>query len=365
MLHGCFLHCNSRVYALLFFCFYLGHKMFTKKSLCLKRLNDVTYELFCYIGAKKAAKQEPISMEKRYNFRLYPTKEQEAQIQRNFGCVRWVYNHFLNESIERYKAGEPYRGYFENCLILTKLKQQEENKWLYAADANSLQFALKTLDIAYTEFFRRLREGTGPAGFPNYKSKKETRQSYKSAYAKAIALGRNTIKLPKLGQVACRVSKEIEGRIISATVCQTPSGKYYVSICVTDFEPAQLEKTGKTVGLVPDAANLAAITDGENITEEKTTTPPNIEKSKQKIAKLQRELSRKTSGSANREKARLKLARAHEKLKNQKTDHLHKLTTQLVRDYDAIYISGNASPEMKAQLEYKCGWYGRELGVRS
>ena len=313
-------------------------------------------------------------MEKRYNFRIYPNSEQERRIQKNFGCVRWVYNHFLDLSAERYKSGEKHQGYFENCLGLTKLKRQEEYKWLCEADASSLQYALKNLDTAYTEFFRRLRRGERAAGFPRFKSKKEARQSYKSTYAKSIVLGGNFIKLPKLGHVGCRVSKQLEGRVISANVSQAPSGKYYVSLCVTDYKPAPLPKTGKAAGLHLGVATLVSSSDGE-----KTINPKFMEKSEQKIAKLRRGLSRKTSGSANYEKARLKLARACESAKNRKSDYLHKLTTQLVRDYDIIYvtnrdftesirnkkfskpIAGAGWGELRKQLEYKCGWYGKEL----
>ncbi|MCL1829654.1 MAG: transposase, partial [Oscillospiraceae bacterium] len=190
----------------------------------------------------------------------------------------------------------------------------------------------------------------------------------------SIDISERKIKLPKLGRVECRVSKQIEGRILSATVIRQPSGKYFVSVCCTEVDPAPPAKTGAAVGIRMGVRNLATLSDGRQFENIRA-----FEKSKRKTARLQREMSRKQKDSANREKAGIKLARAYEKVSDRRNDFLHKLTTRLVREYDIICIrdeslSETAKDPMYAkyvsdagwgtfvrQLEYKCAWYGKEL----
>ena len=317
-------------------------------------------------------------MEKRFNYRIYPNKEQEIQIQKNFGCVRFVYNHFLNRRIEKYKAGEGIYSYYDACKDLTQLKKQEEYSWLQEANAQSLQNALKNMNYAYSEFFRRVRKKNGAPGFPRFKSKRETRQSY----AIQAQLGRNTIyfegnrkiRLPKLGLVDCRVSRPTEGRILSASILRVPSGKYFVSVCCTDVEHEPYPQTKAAIGLHFGVKTLAVTSEGKNIENNRF-----LEKTQKKISRLHRRMSRKPKGSANREKARIALAKAHERIKDQRTDTLQKLTTQLVQEYDTIcvrdeeltkmirerhfsyYLADASWGEFVRLLKYKCGWYGKML----
>ncbi|MDR1320513.1 MAG: transposase [Gracilibacteraceae bacterium] len=318
-------------------------------------------------------------MEKRYNFRLYPTKTQEKQIRRNFGSVRFVYNYFLNKRIERFKADGSFYSYGEAAKDLTALKKTAGYEWLREADSHSLQNALKKMDRAYAAFFRRVRETRGAPGFPRFKRKRETRRSYTSqsqAGRAYIELGERAIKLPKLGLVKCRVSRQAEGRIVNASVFQVPSGKYYVSVCCTDIEARELPRTGQAVGLHLGIKDLAIASDGRTFENGRF-----LEKAQKKISRLQRRLSRKSNDSASREKARIALAKAHERMKNQRTDALQKLTTQLTRDYDLIcvrgeelrkmarrrpfarYLADAAWGELISKLRYKCGWYGKTLAV--
>ncbi|MDR2571617.1 MAG: transposase, partial [Oscillospiraceae bacterium] len=255
-------------------------------------------------------------MEKRFSYRIYPNKEQEIQIQKNFGCVRFVFNHYLSKRIEKYEAGEGIYGYYESSKDLTQLKKQDEYAWLREADAHSLQNALKNVNFAYSEFYRRIREKDGAPGFPRFKKKKETRQSYtcQAKIGREVIYfdGNKKIRLPKLGLVDCKVSRPIEGRIISASIIQVPSGKYFVSVCCTDIEPEQPVQTGKTIDL-----------------QHVYSDERHLEKEQKKISRLHRRMSRKPKGSANYEKARVALAKAYEREKNKKTDKLQKLTTQL------------------------------------
>ena len=310
-------------------------------------------------------------MEKAYKFRIYPNKNQEILIQKTFGSCRFVYNHYLAKRIEMYKTDKTTISYNQCSKDMTSLKKELE--WLKEPDSHALQYSLKDLDQAYKNFFRRLKQGDSKAGFPHFKSKKDNRKSYKTSYTNNnIQVLEKQIKLPKLGLVKCKVSKQIQGRIINATISQNPSGKYFVSVCCTDVEIPQYSPTGAVVGIDLGIKEFCITSDGAHI-----ENPKFLKKSEKKLSKLQRKLSRKTIGSSNRNKARIKVARCHEKITNQRKDFLHKLSIKLIKSYDVICletlkvknmvrnhklakaISDVSWSEFVRQIGYKADWYGK------
>lgn len=310
-------------------------------------------------------------MEKAFKYRIYPNKKQQELIQKTFGCARFVYNYFLDLRIKEYKENNKSLSYNETSKLLTQLKKELE--WLKEPDKDSLQKSLKDLDVAYQKFFKE------HTGFPKFKSKKNRYKSYRTSLTNNnIAFANKHIKLPKLGYVKTRDKQIPQGRILNATISQEPNGHYYCSLCCTNVEFTQYHKTNSNIGIDLGIVDFAILSDGNKI-----KNPRFYEKSEKKLANLQRELSRKTIGSSNWNKARIKVAKLQKHISNQRTDFLHKLTTDIIKNHDKICIEdldvksmketdsktrnkrvGDVSwSEFRRQLTYKSQWYGRNLSV--
>ena len=309
-----------------------------------------------------------VIVNKAYKFRIYPNREQEILIAKTIGCSRFVFNRFLAQWNDTYKETGKGLTYYFCSLELTQLKK--ELVWLKEVDSISLQSTLKNLADAFTRFFKKQNDA------PRFKSKKNNVQSYKTKQTNGnIAIIGNKMKLPKLGLVRFAKSREVEGRILNATIRRNPSGKYFVSI-VAEVEVRQLEKTGSTVGIDLGLIDLAILNTGEIF-----SNPKWFRKLEAKIAKAQRILSKRVKGSSNWNKKRIKVARIHEKITNARTDYLQKISTEVIKNHDIIgiedlqvsnmlknrkvakAISEVSWAQFRTMLEYKAKSYGKEVVV--
>lgn len=265
-------------------------------------------------------------MNKGYKCRIYPNKEQKNQIERTFGNVRHVYNHFLEVRINTYREEKKSVPMYETMKLLTEYKQDESVSWLNLTDSMAYQECLKDLESAYQHFFKLNN------GFPRFHSKRD-KQSFRTRNQNnGIRLVGNTIKLPKLGYVRYRGLKQFDGRILNATISRTPSGKYYASVCVEQDAP-KLTNNGSVVGIDVGVKEFLVDSNGNSVPNPKT-----YKKYFRKLARAQRKMSRKIKGSKNREKQRIKVALAYEKAVNIRTDFLHKVTTTLANENQVVCV---------------------------
>lgn len=315
-------------------------------------------------------------MLKAIKVRLYPERSQEDYILNLLGCSRFVYNNCLEYKIKKYNESKKSISFGELGKYLVELKQKEETSWLKNVHSKVLQQSLINLEQAYKSFFKN------GAGFPKFKSKKDSKQSCRFPKDAISKIRGNRISIIKpLSNIhfKCSVRDEVQlnknfDKIKSGTLTRTKTGNYYFSILIDIPVEKQLEKTDNAVGL--DVGIKDFIVDSSGNRYENIKIKRNNEK---KLRKLHQKLSRKQKGSSNREKSRKKLSKFYDKLNNIKNHHLHKVSNKIISENQTVIVEDLSVRNMmknkylaksiqelslyrfKEILLYKCEWYGRNL----
>lgn len=307
---------------------------------------------------------------KAYRFRLYPNATQLERFVQFAGASRFVFNWGLARRSEHYQVTG--KGLPNKVLSseLTALKKQPDTAWLKDMHSQALQQALRDLDRAFDNFF------AGRSRYPRFKSRKSSPLSFRMP--QGVKVDGSKVFVPKVGWVKARGVRPIDGITKSATFKQNAAGHWYVTI-VSEFDMPDITpppaNPDHTVGVDMGLKDLAVTSDGQRVAPTRY-----YRKTQRKLRKAQKAFTRKQKGSNNRAKARRKVARIHERVKNQRQDFLHKLTTQLVLEHDAVCIENlsvkgmartklaksvldAALGEFRRQLEYKAAWYRKHVAV--
>lgn len=336
-------------------------------------------------------------VQKAFKFRLYPTEEQQSELAKQFGHTRFVYNFYLAERKRVFFEFDESLNYVDCANAMAILKDDPKYAWLREADSQALQQSLKDLDTAYTNYFRMVREGTlppvgkkprkdgMPKGYPKFHSRHDD-QSIR--YPQRVTVTGDLVYLPKVGKVKGVIHRPIEGKINSATVSKTKSGKFFVSLqCEMDApEPAD-RSNDPEIGIDLGLKDFITPTEGDKIEAPKFYR--NVERTlKIRGRRLSRKLEAKkhhhwfidrNKGDHSIKKAAKRIAATHEKIANRRRDFHHQLSRQLVNQYGLIAFedlnvkgmmqNGNLAKSIGdagwAQfvnfVTYKAAWAGTEI----
>ena len=318
---------------------------------------------------------DPARMRTAYRCRAYPDEQQQAVLNRTFGCVRVVWNRTLAARHARWHTERTGTSYAATDRALTAMKKDPDLAFLSDVSSVPLQQALRHQHKAFSAFFAKR------ARYPRFKSRRGRQSAHYTR--SAFSLRGGELRLAKTDAMLRFVWSWPEVDVTSLNpamviVSRDPDGRWYVTFAIDASDPEPLPETGRAVGIDLGVTDFAVTSGGEKI-----ANPRHLERKARRLARYQRRLARCRKGSANRAKAAATVARAHRKVRHARRDFLHRASTRLVRSADTIIIedlnvcgmvrnrhlaraiADCGWGEFRRQLEYKCQRYGRDLIVIS
>jgi putative transposase len=260
-----------------------------------------------------------------YKFQLRTKPQQEELLRRFAGCCRFVWNHMLALEKENRENGNKRRGYYKLAGLLKGLKNQEKTSFLKEVHSQILQQSLRDLERAYRNFFQKR------AMFPRFKSK-GLKDSFRYPQGFKVEEQNSRLYLPKIGWIRYRKSRNIEGTAKQITVSLS-AGKWYVSVQTEREIVDQIPVSDSAIGIDMGIANFATFSDGTSVESSNF-----FRKYEKKLKFRGRSLSRKKKFSNNWRKEKHRLNRVHKKIKNCRTDFLHKLTTEIAKNHALVVM---------------------------
>ncbi|MGW4519346.1 RNA-guided endonuclease InsQ/TnpB family protein [Streptomyces sp. NPDC004393] len=288
---------------------------------------------------------------------MYPSAGQRTALARVFGCARVVYNDALRARETARSEGLPFPKTGDlSKQFITKAKNTPERAWLRQVSAVVLQQSLRDLDTAYKNFFDGLKGKRLRMGAPRCKSRKDTRQAVRfTVNARWSITPGHKLRLPKIGVVRVKWSRTLPSTPSTVTVVKDSANRYFASFVVESGPSEVLPQTTPELGIDLRLGHFAVLCDGT-----KVDSPRFLCRAEKRLKKAQRVLSRKEKGSKNRNKARIRVARAHARVADARREFHHQLSTQLIRENQAVAVEDLAVKGLArtrpAKSVHDAGW---------
>jgi putative transposase len=310
-----------------------------------------------------------VLVQKAVKVQIYPRESDKELLAKHFGVRRFIFNKFLEIRQKEYLENSKTFGYNGCSALVTQMKKEPKFEWLNEVNSQTIQAALKDLDGAYDRFFRKISK------FPKFKSKHDSKQSFRVPQSAVVDLEAKTLKIPKF-KTPFKFRGSHSGvlkKINNVTISKNASGKYFASI-QGEFEIEQKESTGEIIGIDLGIKTLLVDSNGTEIKNERF-----LKKHLKHLKYLQNQLSKKKKDSNTRSKAKTKLAKQHQKVVNQRTNYLHQVSTKLINDNQVICLEDLAVKNMVknhklaqaisdvswgslvSMMKYKAVWHSRQV----
>ena len=266
-------------------------------------------------------------MKKSFKYRLFTQKSQETKLNNMLDSARFLYNCALEQRVVCWKQWRKSVNYYDQANALKEIRSLDEG--IAQLNYSTSQDILRRLDKSFQAFFRRIKTGNTPPGFPRFKSRNRFNSITFPTYGDGIKLKNGKFYIQNVGNVRIKLHREISGSIKTVTIRRTNNKWYACFSCEVEFKP--LPASGKTVGIDVGLSSFATLSTGEKI-----ANPRFFKTDEVKLTKAQRRLSKETKGTSSRAKQRKKVSRIHEKIANRRNDFAHKLSRNLVDMFQVI-----------------------------